>query len=64
MAVLIGFAHPPAFLALLALPLLWKPVQALRSGATGRALVPVLATTGLFEIAYAVLLAIGIGWGS
>jgi 1,4-dihydroxy-2-naphthoate octaprenyltransferase len=39
-------------------------VQALRTGATGPALVPVLASTGLFEIAYAVLLAIGIVWGA
>ena len=38
----------------------WKPLQALRTGATGRDLVPVLAATGLFEIAYAVLLAVGI----
>jgi 1,4-dihydroxy-2-naphthoate octaprenyltransferase len=31
-----------------------------RSGATGRDLVAVLAATGLFEVAYAVLLAAGL----
>ena len=50
--------------ALLALALLWKPVQVLRSGATGRALVQVLAGTGVYEIAYAVLLAVGIALSS
>jgi 1,4-dihydroxy-2-naphthoate polyprenyltransferase len=58
--VAIATLHPFALLALLAAGLLWKPLQALRGGATGPALVPVLAATGLFEIAYAVLLAAGI----
>jgi 1,4-dihydroxy-2-naphthoate octaprenyltransferase len=60
MVVLIAVDYPFALLALLALGVLWKPVQALRAGASGRALVTVLAATGLFEIAYAVLLAVGI----
>ncbi|OLP65357.1 hypothetical protein BJM39_31060 [Salmonella enterica subsp. enterica serovar Javiana] len=59
MVVLVAFSQPFVLLALLALAVLWKPLQALRSGATGRALVPVLAATGLFEIAYAVLFALG-----
>ena len=59
MVVLVAFSQPFVLLALLAVALLWKPLQALRAGATGRDLVPVLAATGLFEIAYAVLFAIG-----
>jgi 1,4-dihydroxy-2-naphthoate octaprenyltransferase len=60
MAVVVGLQYPVALAALLSLGLLWKPAQVLRRGATGRDLVPVLAATGLFEIAYAVLLAAGI----
>ena len=56
----IAFTHPWALLALLAFGVAWKPLQVLRSGATGLALVPVLAATGLFEVAYAVLLAAGL----
>ena len=56
----IAFTHPWALLALLAFGVTWKPLQVLRSGATGLALVPVLAATGLFEVAYAVLLAAGL----
>lgn len=56
----IAFTHPWALLALLAFGVAWKPLQVLRSGATGLALVPVLAATGLFEVAYAVLLATGL----
>ncbi|MDR6863762.1 1,4-dihydroxy-2-naphthoate polyprenyltransferase [Phycicoccus sp. 3266] len=60
MVVVAALDQPWALLALLAFAMAWKPVQVLRSGATGRDLVPVLATTGLFEVAYAVLLAIGL----
>ncbi len=42
---------------LLAVPV----VQLLRSGATGRDLVPVLAGTGTFQLAWSLLLALGIG---
>jgi 1,4-dihydroxy-2-naphthoate octaprenyltransferase len=59
MVVLVAFSEPFVLLALLAVAVLWKPLQALRAGATGRDLVPVLAATGLFEIAYAVLFAVG-----
>jgi 1,4-dihydroxy-2-naphthoate polyprenyltransferase len=64
MAFVIALTYWQALLVVLALPVLWRPVQALRGGATGPALVPVLAATGLFEIAYAVLLALGIAWGA
>jgi 1,4-dihydroxy-2-naphthoate octaprenyltransferase len=56
----IAFTHPLALIALPAFGLAWKPLQVLRSGATGRDLVAVLAATGLFEVAYAVLLAAGL----
>jgi len=56
----IAFGHPWALLALPAFGLAWKPLQVLRSGATGTGLVPVLAATGLFEVAYAVLLTTGL----
>ena len=52
--------HPFALLALPAYALLWPVLQALRSGATGRDLVPVLARSGQFQLAWSVLLAIGI----
>ena len=64
MVVVVALQHPLAWLAVLSLGLLWKPFQALRTGATGRDLVPVLAATGLFEVGYAVLLAIGIAFSS
>jgi 1,4-dihydroxy-2-naphthoate polyprenyltransferase len=51
---------PWALLALLSLVVLAPAVRAVRGGATGRALVPVLAATGLFEIVYAALLAVGL----
>jgi 1,4-dihydroxy-2-naphthoate octaprenyltransferase len=60
MVLVIAVDYPFALVALLALGLLWKPVQVLRARATGAALVPLLAATGLFEVAYAVLLAVGI----
>ncbi|WP_457254067.1 1,4-dihydroxy-2-naphthoate polyprenyltransferase [Pedococcus sp. P5_B7] len=64
MVVVVALQHPLALIALLSLGLLWKPLQALRTGATGRDLVPVLAATGLFEVGYAVLLAAGIALSS
>jgi 1,4-dihydroxy-2-naphthoate octaprenyltransferase len=65
-AAVLGTAlvHPTALVALLSLAVAWKPLRVVRSGATGRALVPVLAMTGLFEVAYAVLLAAGLAWGA
>ena len=51
---------PWSLLGLAALPVIVPGARAVLGGATGRALVPALATTGLYEIAYAVLLAIGV----
>ena len=55
-----ALTYPLALIALLAFGVAWRPLQLVRSGATGRSLVAVLAMTGLFEIAYAVLLATGL----
>lgn len=60
MVVVVATHYPVALVALLSLGLLWKPLLALRTGVSGRDLVPVLAATGLFEIGYAVLMAAGI----
>ncbi|MEO8827271.1 1,4-dihydroxy-2-naphthoate polyprenyltransferase [Lapillicoccus sp.] len=57
-AALLG--HPFALVALLAYPLLWPAVQTLRSGAAGADLVPVLARTGITQLAWSLLLAVGI----
>ncbi len=53
-------ALPGALLALLAAPLAAPPVRAVLSGSTGRDLVPVLAGTGKLQLAYGVLLAVGL----
>ena len=52
--------HPLVLLALLALAVLVRPLRALRSGATGRELIPLLAATGVYELAYAALFAVGL----
>jgi 1,4-dihydroxy-2-naphthoate polyprenyltransferase len=63
-AIGVAVVHPVALLALLALGVLWRPLRALRSGATGRELVPVLSRTGTYELAYALLLSAGIVWSA
>ncbi|MCW2724350.1 MAG: 1,4-dihydroxy-2-naphthoate octaprenyltransferase [Frankiales bacterium] len=60
LAVAAAFAHPAALLALLAVVAARPAVQAVRSGATGLALIPVLRDTGRTELVYAVLLALGL----
>ena len=59
-AVVVAPAAPGALLALLAAPLASAPVAAVRSGLTGRDLVPVLQGTGKLQLAYGVLLAVGL----
>lgn len=56
----IAFVYPLALVALLALGILVRPYQVIRSGATGRDLIPVLGGTGTYELVYAVLLSVGI----
>ena len=65
MACAVGTAliRPWALLALGSLAFAARPVRALRSSATGRELIPVLAGTGILQLAYAVLLAIGLSIG-
>jgi 1,4-dihydroxy-2-naphthoate octaprenyltransferase len=58
--VLAVTGHPFALVALPAYALLWPALRALRSGATGRDLVPVLARTGQAQLAWSVLLGVGI----
>ncbi len=52
--------QPWTLLALLALPVAWRLVGVVRSGARGPLLVPVLAGTGLLEVGYATLVAVGV----
>ncbi len=61
--VLSALVTPWALLALLALPLALRPLQAVTGGATGRDLVPALAGTGVFQLAWSVLLALGLSLG-
>jgi 1,4-dihydroxy-2-naphthoate octaprenyltransferase len=58
-ALVLAWRLPWALLALLALPLALRPVRLVRSGATGRDLVPVLAGTGVLLLGYAVALSVG-----
>ncbi|MGB3186925.1 MAG: 1,4-dihydroxy-2-naphthoate polyprenyltransferase [Ornithinimicrobium sp.] len=60
MVPLAAASGPWALIALAALPLAWPPVRTVRSGATGSDLVPVLGSTGLAQLAYALLLSGGL----
>ena len=59
-AVVLAAVTPWALLALAATPLAAGPLRRVLGGATGRDLVPVLAGTGLLQLAYGVLLAAGL----
>ncbi|WP_433326403.1 1,4-dihydroxy-2-naphthoate polyprenyltransferase [Spirillospora sp. CA-294931] len=52
--------HPWVLIALLAAPLSVAPTQTVLGGATGPALIPVLGGTGRLQLAFGVLLAIGL----
>jgi 1,4-dihydroxy-2-naphthoate octaprenyltransferase len=52
--------HPRAALAALALPLAWRPLRSVLGGAAGPDLLPVLGATGRLELAYGVLLGLGL----
>ncbi|WP_067792090.1 1,4-dihydroxy-2-naphthoate polyprenyltransferase [Actinomadura formosensis] len=59
-ALALAAPHPWVLIALLAAPLSLPPTQKVLNGATGPALIPVLGETGRLQIAYGVLLAIGL----
>lgn len=63
MAGLAALTTPFALLALLSAPLAVRPVRAVAGGAIGRDLIPALAGTGIFELAWAALLALGLALG-
>ncbi len=60
LAALLALARPGTALALLALPLALPPVRLVRTGATGRALIPALVGTGRLQLGYGALLAVGL----
>jgi 1,4-dihydroxy-2-naphthoate octaprenyltransferase len=55
--------RPWALVAFIAAAVAIRPVQLIRSGATGRALVPVLVDTGRLELVFGVLFAASVGAG-
>ncbi|HEX6056959.1 MAG TPA: 1,4-dihydroxy-2-naphthoate polyprenyltransferase [Intrasporangium sp.] len=63
MTALAALTSAYALLALLAAPLIARPIRDVASGATGRDLIPSLAGTGVFELVWAALLAIGLALG-
>jgi 1,4-dihydroxy-2-naphthoate octaprenyltransferase len=63
-ALVLVAATPWALLSLASLPLALRAARRVRAKAIGSALVPVLRDTGLTELAYAVLLGLGLGFGS
>ncbi|MBE7186970.1 1,4-dihydroxy-2-naphthoate polyprenyltransferase [Jatrophihabitans endophyticus] len=56
--------HGPPFIALAAAPLALGAATPVHTGATGRDLIPTLRNTGLLSLAFAVLLAVGVGIAS
>ncbi len=57
---LLAPSRPYALVALVALPLAWRPSAAVISGADGPELLPVLADTGRIQLVVGLLLTIGI----
>jgi 1,4-dihydroxy-2-naphthoate polyprenyltransferase len=55
--------RPPVLLALLAVALAVPPVRAVRAGAGGQALIPVLGQTGRLQLAYGTLATLGLALG-
>jgi 1,4-dihydroxy-2-naphthoate octaprenyltransferase len=62
--VVAALTRPFALVAVLAVPLAVPPLRAVLGGATGRALLPVLRDTGRLELAYGVLLGLGLAFGA
>ncbi len=55
--------HPWTALAFIVLPFALQPVQAVLTGASAQALVPILRATGRMELAYGLLLGLGLALG-
>jgi len=60
LALALAPARPLSLLALAALPLALAPIRQVRDGATGRSLIAALGQTGRLELAYGVLLTLGL----
>lgn len=60
LAALLAFARPFALLMLFALPLTLAPVQAVRRGASGPALVTALGQTGRLQLAFGLAFTVGL----
>jgi 1,4-dihydroxy-2-naphthoate octaprenyltransferase len=63
MTGLASFTSPLALIAVLAAPVILGPVHAIVGGHQGRALIPVLVGTGLFQLAWSALLGLGLALG-
>ena len=63
MTGLASLTSPWALLALLAAPLVVRPMRAVVGRATGPGLIPALAGTGQFQLAWSLLLAVGLALG-
>ena len=59
-AAALGTVRPLALLTLAALPLALRPVQAVRAGAAGSALIGALGRTGRLQLAFGALLTLGL----
>ncbi|HYK29805.1 MAG TPA: 1,4-dihydroxy-2-naphthoate polyprenyltransferase [Streptosporangiaceae bacterium] len=59
-AAILAPARPLSLLALAAVPLAFSPVRNVREGATGRGLIVALGQTGRLELAYGLLLTLGL----
>ncbi|EWT05004.1 1,4-dihydroxy-2-naphthoate prenyltransferase [Intrasporangium chromatireducens Q5-1] len=63
MTALAAATTPWVLLALLSAPVMVRPVRAIVGGAHGRELIPALAGTGVFELAWALLFSVGLALG-
>ncbi len=61
--VVCGMQRPLAWIALGAFVLAVPPIRAIRSGALGGALIPILGMTARLQMAVGVVLAAGLAWG-
>jgi len=60
LAAAVAVFRPAALLGLCALPVAWRPLRAVARRASGRDLVAVLAMTGILQLVFGALLALGV----